>query len=514
MSVERVSVWVLGDQLLTYHPAVVAAEKAVGKKNICVVLIESTERLRHLPYQRKKIVLLLSAMRHYEQELRRAGYAVEYVRATSFLEGLQQHIHKYHITHLYTMAASEYDTRRMQQEDLEQQLAIPLTILPNTQFLVEQFSPYPHPQKGKRYIMENFYRAMRDHFQILMEGEGKPAGGKWNYDEMNREPLPAPMVFPKPFLCEPDEITQEVMVQVEADAYGIGTTSDFKMAVTRAGALQALDKFLEERLEYFGPYEDAMSIQEGLLYHSLLSPYVNIGLLEPMEMIRAAEFAYYQGHAPLHSVEGFIRQVVGWREYMYWQYWQQMPALRSANSWTGKRAMPLVFWNGDTDMNCIRHVVQRVLEQGYSHHIERLMIVCNFCLLTGIDPAAVAEWFLACYVDAYDWVVLPNVIGMGMNADGGRIATKPYIASANYIHHMSDYCASCCYNPKKRVGADACPYNYLYWNFVIEHETVLRANPRLGKNVLGLRHISEEERQEIAANAARFLDALTFYTAG
>ncbi len=506
-----VSVWILGDQLLQKHPAIVVAEEAHGRENVRVVLIESTERIGLLPYQRKKIVLLLSAMRHYVEELRTAGYAVDYIRATGFIAGLHQHLKKHKSEQLFVMAASEYDTRHMQQQELAQLLDLPVQVLPNTQFLVEQYNPNPHPQSGKHYIMETFYRDMRRHFHLLLEEDGTPIGGKWNYDEMNREPLPRQFEVPPPPGFEPDKMTLEVMQQVADAEHGIGSAEGFDLAVTREGAQKALDDFIALRLHDFGPYEDAMSTKESALYHSQLSPYMNIGLLESLDIVHAAEAAYHRGHASLNSVEGFIRQVIGWREFMYWQYWQQMPDLRTSNTWHAKRPMPLMFWNGQTKMNCINHVSNRVLDTGYSNHIERLMIVCNFCLLAGVDPAAVAEWFLACYFDAYGWVVLPNVIGMGMNGDGGRIATKPYIASANYIHKMSDYCESCHYSPKQRTGPNACPYNYLYWNFLIENEAKLRANPRSGQNVLGLRHINGAQRETIQEEATQFLTALAYY---
>ncbi len=514
MPQQNVSVWILGDQLLQNHPAVVRAEAEHGRENVRIVFVESTQRIGLLPYQRKKIVLLLSAMRHYAEELRIAGYDVDYVRTISFGVGLQQHLKKHKSAQLFTMAASEYDTRQMQQQELAQLLGLPVQVLPNTQFLVEQYNPNPNPQPAKHYIMETFYRDMRRHFHLLIDEDGTPIGGKWNYDEMNREPLPQQFEVPLPPGFEPDKITLEVIQQVADTENGIGSAEGFDLAVTREGAQKALDDFIALRLNDFGPYEDAMSTKESALYHSQLSPYMNIGLLESLDIVHAAEAAYHQGRASLNSVEGFIRQIIGWREFMYWQYWQQMPTLRTSNTWNAKRPMPLMFWDGQTDMNCINHVSNRVLNTGYSNHIERLMIVCNFCLLAGVDPSAVTEWFLACYFDAYDWVVLPNVIGMGMNGDGGRIATKPYIASANYINRMSDYCGGCRYSPKQRTGPNACPYNYLYWNFLIENESKLRANPRTGQNVLGLRYINDAQRATIREEAKQFLIALAYYEIG
>ncbi len=526
----RVSAWILGDQLVFDHPALAAAEAVAGKEQTRVVLIESTARIRQLPYQRKKLVLILSAMRHYAQALRERGYQVDYLRADSFAAGLRRHVAAWAPTRVFCMAASEFDARRWQEEALPAEIGLPVTVLPNTQFLVDaplspwhpspspyQGTPPPRPSpyqgegEGRRVVMETFYRAMRRRYGVLMTAEGEPVGGRWNFDAENRKPLPRDLQPPQPIVFPPDAITRQVMAEVDAAGHGIGTVGGFNLAVTHEQAAAALDDFIRHRLPRFGPYEDAMAADHAVLFHSVLSPYVNIGLLRPMQMIRAAEDAYNAGAAPLNSVEGFVRQVLGWREYIYWQYWRLMPGLRTANGWGATRPLPAMFWDGETEMRCIRHVVRRVMATGYSHHIERLMVVCNFCLLAGVQPAAVAEWFLACYVDAYDWVVLPNVIGMGLNADGGQTATKPYIASANYINKMSDYCTGCRFDPKRRTGPGACPYNFLYWNFLIEHEAVLRANPRLGPAVLGLARVDEAERAEIRQEAERFLSGLRYY---
>jgi deoxyribodipyrimidine photolyase-related protein len=300
------------------------------------------------------------------------------------------------------------------------------------------------------------------------------------------------------------------MAEVEATGHGVGTVRDFGLAVTREQALAAFEDFVANRLADFGPYEDAMSSQHPVLYHSLLSPYLNIGLLEPLEVIAAVQRAYHRGRAPISSVEGFVRQVLGWREYIYWQYWRMMPGLREANAWQAQRPLPGFFWDGRTEMNCLNHAILRAIENGYNHHIERLMLLCNFCLLAGIRPAVVNDWFLTFYVDAYEWVMTPNVIGMGLNADGGLIATKPYIASANYIGRMSDYCRDCRFNRKQRTGENACPFNYLYWSFLLQHEATLRANPRLGRNVLALRYLDETERRAVRRRASAFLDKLHY----
>jgi deoxyribodipyrimidine photolyase-related protein len=503
-----VSIWILGDQLLPEHPAVTAAKATYAQSSIRIVLIESRQRTHRLPYQRKKLVLLFSAMRHYAEALRTQGYSVDYIQAPSFLEGLQEHVAASQPGQLLTMAASEYDTRHLQQEEIADHLGIRVEIIPNVQFLTSRFAPYTDTDTTKRVVMEHFYRGMRRHFGILMETNGKPVGGQWNYDRENRKPLPRGVHLPSVPSFELDTITRKVMAELDTDGHGVGTAAGFNLAVTREQALSALDDFVAGRLASFGPYEDAMTSRHPTLFHSALSPYLNIGLLEPIELVRAAEEAYEQDQAPINSVEGFVRQVLGWREYINWQYWRLRPDLVEANAWGAHRPLPTFFWDGEMEMACLRHVIQRAIDTGYNHHIERLMVLCNFCLLAGIDPSAVNDWFLSCYVDAYEWVMLPNVLGMGLNADGGLIATKPYMASANYINRMSDYCADCRYQQKRRTGREACPFNFLYWGFLLKHESTLRANPRLGRNVLGLRHLDKEERHTVRLQAESFLDQL------
>ncbi|MGC9336306.1 MAG: cryptochrome/photolyase family protein [Anaerolineae bacterium] len=508
MSDKRASVWILGDQLLAQHPALAAAEQDHARENLRVVLVESAARSRRLPYQRKKLVLLFSAMRHYAEALHEQGYAVDYVQSPTFLDGLQQHAAAWQPERLFVMAASELHGRAFQQAQLADSLSVPVTTVPNTQFLVGRFDPYPDAKTDKRVVMEHFYRRMRHHFDILLTPEGEPAGSRWNYDAENRKRLPLDVQLPAVPAFPPDDVTRAVMAEVEAAGHGVGTVQGFDLAVTRQQALAALDDFLANRLAGFGPYEDAMSSRHPTLFHSVLSPYLNIGLLEPLELIEAAQWAYHQGLAPINSVEGFVRQVLGWREYIYWQYWRLMPGLLEANAWEAQGPLPSFFWDGQTEMNCLRHALQRAIDTGYNHHIERLMLLCNFCLLAGVRPQAVNDWFLSFYIDAYEWVMVPNVLGMGLNADGGLIATKPYIASANYINKMSDYCRSCRYDHQQRSSKDACPFNFLYWNFLLEHEAVLRANPRLGRNVLGLRYLDEEERIAVRRRARSFLDRL------
>jgi deoxyribodipyrimidine photolyase-related protein len=500
---DTTSVWIPGDQLLVSHPAL----NLFGDRNsIQVLLIESRQRTRKLPYQRKKLVLLFSAMRHYAEELQQQGYNVDYVKAVSFEQALKQHITRHNPAALVAMSSASYRGLRFQ-KSLGYRLGLPVTILPNSQFLVGRFNPIPEPEADRRYVMEEFYRQMRRHFGLLMEN-GDPLGGQWNFDKENRKPLPESDQPPVPVCFAPDATTRKVMAEVVMMPEGIGTVDGFNYAVNRHEALVVLKDFLNYRLPRFGDYEDALTSRSHVVYHSQLSPYLNLGLLEPLEIATAAEAAYHEGFAPLNAVEGFIRQIIGWREFMFWQYWRQMPGLEEKNSWHAERPLPGFVWNGQTDMACMRFAITRALDNGYNHHIERLMLLCNFFMLAGINPRLVNDWFLSLYIDAYEWVMPPNVMGMGLNADGGLTATKPYIASANYINRMGDHCAHCHYDPRLRHGQQACPFNYLYWNFIMQHEDRLLANPRTSRNVWGLRHLNKHDRSQVKRQAEAFLNAL------
>lgn len=506
MTVNSISVWVPGDQLLVRHYALEAAVRRVRHENVVVVLVESRQIARRFPYHRKKLVFIYSAMRHYAERLRSDGYKVDYRFSETIVDGLLAHIREYAPECLLTMAASDYQGR-LYQHRLPDSLNLPVEVLPNTQFLVSEFDPYPNPEANKRYTMEYFYRAMRVHFAVLMDGDS-PVGGRWNFDKENRKSLPKDVPLPDLPKFGMDEITEQVMDEIRDRPVAIGEVTGFNYAVTHEQAEIALKEFVQTRLFDFGAYEDAMASRHHTLFHAVLSPYVNVGLLTPMQMIRAAEHAYYDGVAPINSVEGFVRQVLGWREFMYWQYWRMMPELSKQNEWQAQLGVPGFFWTGQTDMNCLHHMITNALDTAYSHHIERLMLASNFAVIAGINPQEMLRWFRSIYIDAYDWVMQPNVIGMGLNADGGQIATKPYIASANYINKMSDYCKPCKFNPKSRTGEDACPFNLLYWNFLLENEAKLRANPRSGRSVLGLRHLDERERIQIRRETQAFLAEL------
>lgn len=501
----KATVWILGSQLDPDHPALQQAEP--GK--LTVLLIESDWLLKNRPAPFRRRVLVLSAMRHYAAELEQIGWQVDYRRAENFQTGLKDHIQEYSPAQIITMEAADFQGRNFQQNLETREDLPPLTILPNTHFLVESHNPYPNQDPDKNILQEYFYRRMRSHFQILVDDHGQPSGGSWNFDRENRRKLPDQIQIPDPIQFAPDSITREVIDQLLETENPDPDQAEFNLAVTGDQAHKALADFIQNRLPDFGAYEDAMSDRSDLIFHSGISPYLNLGLIHPLEAVQAAEKAYQEKAAPINSVEGFIRQVLGWREYIYWQYWHTMPDLLQVNYWEANNPLPGFFWNGETQLNCLKIVLRRALQSGYTHHIERLMVLSNFCTLTGISPPEVLEWFMAVYIDAYPWVMAPNLLGMGLNADGGGVGTKPYISSANYINKMSSYCRNCSYNAKQRTGDNACPFNFLYWNFLISNQDKLQSNPRMALSLNNLKRIKADEQKTIQNQSRLLIDQLT-----
>jgi deoxyribodipyrimidine photolyase-related protein len=360
--------------------------------------------------------------------------------------------------------------------------------------------------KGRKQLrMEYFYREVRRKTGLLMEGE-EPAGGQWNYDSENRKRLPKSKSPPHRFLPEADTLTREVMALVEARfADHFGDLEPWVFATTRAGAEEARDHFLSEILPGFCDWQDAMARGEPWMWHSLLSAYINCGLLDPLDVCHRAEAEWKAGRAPLNAVEGFIRQIIGWREYVRGIYWLKMPGYAQMNALDAHRPLPEFFWTGETPMRCMAEAIGQTKRYAYAHHIQRLMITGNFALLAGLSPAEVNDWYLLVYADAYEWVELPNTHGMALHADGGLMASKPYAASGNYISKMSDYCESCAYDVKQRTGEKACPFNFLYWDFIDRHEAQFRNNPRMAVICKSINRMSVSERDAIRAQAARFL---------
>jgi deoxyribodipyrimidine photolyase-related protein len=356
--------------------------------------------------------------------------------------------------------------------------------------------------------MENFYRYMRVKHNIFMQGD-KPIGGKWNYDKDNRK-FPkevANLSSPKTF--SPDAITDEVLELVDVTfSDHFGDLYPFNLAVTRKQALASLNHFIKERLSRFGDYQDAMIENEPYLYHSFLSFYINTGLLLPREVIKKVETAYQAHDIPINAAEGFIRQILGWREYIRGIYWHKMPQYAESNYFNANKPLPDLFWTGDTKLNCLSQCVNETQQNAYAHHIQRLMVLGNFLLLLGVDPEQVNEWYLIVYADAFEWVELPNVTGMILYADGGYLASKPYAAGGAYINRMSNYCKSCHYNVKEKTGDQACPFNYLYWNFLDQHQDKLSKNQRLAMVYSTLRKMDAEHLATIRSNAKSFIDNL------
>jgi len=495
---------VLGDQLSTQ---IAALRKGDAARDI-VLMAEVQDEARYVPHHPKKIAFVLSAMRHFEQELTRSGWAVRYIklgdpRNTGSLVGEISRARKE--LGIQSAIVTEPGEYRLSEAfascpDLE--------VLPDDRFIASHDAFREWAEGRKQLRLEYFYREMRLKTQLLMSGD-QPEGGKWNYDAENRKPAKPDLFMPQPWRVEPDEITAEVLDMVEANFSGhFGTLRPFWFAVTRDDALLALEHFVQVALPRFGEYQDAMLTNEPFLYHSVLAQYLNAGLLLPMEICHRVERAYYDGYAPLNAAEGYIRQIIGWREFVRGIYWMRMPGYTRENHLDAARPLPSFYWTGKTDMACMAQAISQTRDEAYAHHIQRLMVTGNFALLAGVDPAEVHEWYLAVYADAYEWVEAPNVIGMSQFADGGLLGSKPYAASGNYINKMSDHCGNCRYDVKQKTGALACPLNSLYWDFLARNSGKLRGNPRLGHAYRTWDRMSPEKQQDYLDGAQRVLDKL------
>lgn len=479
-----------------------------------VLIPELLEDLTNVKHHKKKIILLLAALRHFAAELRRQGYKVEHIPLdsgdnTQSLEGeLTRAIERHRPARLILTSPSEYRVR-LASAAWSSKFCLPVDILEDDRFLCspDEFAAWAAGRSQLR--MEYFYRDMRKKHSLLLEENGDPIGGRWNFDSENRQTFKSKLKPPPTYSASPDAITEEVISLVAAyfpDHFG--DLDNFNFAVTRDQALAALSQFIEQRLSLFGDYQDVMVADEAWLYHSHLSFYLNCGLLLPLECVEAAENAYRRGAAPLNSVEGFIRQIIGWREYVRGIYWLRMPDYTQENFFNASRALPEFYWTGSTDMNCMRQCITQTKEQAYAHHIQRLMVLGNFALLAGLDPAAVNEWYLIVYADAYEWVELPNVSGMILFADGGYLASKPYAASGAYINKMSDYCNKCRYKVTVKNGDTACPFNYLYWDFLERNRHKLDKNPRISVMYKAYDRMPPNRKQAISADSEKFLDNL------
>ncbi len=486
------------------------------KDSDIILMCEVWDEATYVKHHKKKIAFLFSAMRHFAKNLEEEGYKISYTKlddsnnSGSFKGEIERAINRYKLERIIVTHPGEYRVL----EDIKSwsdTFGIPVEIRQNTGFLctIEDFNDWAADRKQLR--MEYFYREMRKKYNILMN-DGEPIGGQWNYDSENRKPPKDGLTIPTPYTNKADQITQDAinLVASRFDNH-FGDLQPFHFAVTRSDALDALDHFITHSLKNFGNYQDAMIEGEPWMFHSHLSFYLNCGLLDPLECARAAEQAYHDNKASLNAVEGFIRQIIGWREYVRGIYWLKMPGYISENFFCAEKALPDFYWSAQTKMNCLRQCVLETKQNAYAHHIQRLMVLGNFALLAGIDPRYVNEWFLIVYADAYEWVEIPNVSGMILFADGGYLASKPYAASGAYINNMSDYCKNCSYKVTKKNGPEACPFNYLYWDFFIRNDNKLRGNPRLNHSYATIDKMDEEKKNTIADDAFQFLSALKSY---
>jgi deoxyribodipyrimidine photolyase-related protein len=499
---------VLGDQLTRSITALAGIDP-----HDTVLMAEVEQECNYVPHHKQKIALILAAMRHFAGDLEREGVHVDYVKLDnpqntgSFVGELQRAVARHGASKIIVTDPGEWRVSEALKA-WRPPPGVSLEFRQDDRFFASKDRFARWSQGRATFRMEFFYREMRRETDILMD-DAAPCGGSWNYDAQNRKALPKSVRPPRRLRFSPDALTRQVLELVSTRfSENFGSLEAFEWAVTRSGALQALDHFVAEILPLFGDYQDAMRADSPFLYHALISPYLNIGLLTPREVCARAEAEYRRGRAPLNAVEGFIRQILGWREYVRGIYWLKMPEYASRNDLNARRPLPKFYWTGETDMNCLRSAIAHTHQHAYSHHIQRLMITGNFALLAGILPQDVCDWYLAVYADAFDWVELPNTLGMSQFADGGLMSTKPYAASGAYINRMSDFCRSCRYDVDRKSGPTACPFNFLYWAFLIRNAPYLESNPRLGMPYRRITELSPAQRATIEQDANRFLAGL------
>ena len=500
----RTLVVVLGDQL----DMDAAAFDGFNPEQDAVWMAEVAEEATHVWSGKQRIALFLSAMRHFAQALRAAGRPLHYTRLDdpqnrgSLAAQLQATLAALVPQRVVMTAPGDWRVW----QSLKAVVAgagLALEVCEDRHFYTTVRDFAAHAKGRKSLRLEYFYRELRQRHGVLMQ-DGKPVGDQWNFDADNREVFGrgGPGVLPPRATFEPDEITRDVISMVnQRFAQHPGTLDSFAWPVTRDQALLALQCFITERLPLFGRYEDALWPGEPWLYHSQLSAALNLKLLGAREVVKAAEAAYHAGHVPLHSAEGFIRQILGWREYVRGVYWTQMPAYAERNALGAPQDLPAWYWTGRTDMACLRDALTQTLEHGYAHHIQRLMVTGLFALMFGVRPQQVHEWYLAVYVDAVEWVELPNTLGMSQFGDGGLMGSKPYVATGKYIQRMGGPCAGCRYDPALREGERACPYTTLYWDFLMRHQLLLAKNARMALQLKNLARLSDADRQAVRQRA-------------
>lgn len=501
-----------GDQL---SPAISALD-GIDRDEDVVLMVEVADETTYVPHHPKKIAFVLSAMRHFAGELRDRGIRVDYVKLDdagntgSFDGEVRRAIARHAPDRLILCHPGEFRVHQMMR-DWQDSLDIPVEVRPDGRF-VATLDDFAGWAKGRKlWRMEYFYREMRRKTGLLMTGDGKPEGGRWNFDPENRKSLKAgPDPLPDMPWIDPDSVTREVIDLVET-RFGshFGELAGFGYAVTRAEAEDAFERFVTERLPSFGDYQDAMVAGEAAIFHAVISMYLNVGLLDPLTVCRRVEREYHAGNAPLNAVEGFIRQIIGWREYVRGVYWMLMPGYADRNFLGADRSLPAFYWTGQTDMACVADAVATTRKHAYAHHIQRLMVTGNLALLLGITPREVCDWYLAVYADAFEWVELPNTLGMALHGDRGVMGSKPYAASGKYIDRMSDHCRGCRYEVAEVTGENACPFNALYWNFLMENRERLRDNARMKLIYASLDRMDGDKRRRVRERATQLIGDFT-----
>lgn len=502
-------IFILGDQLST---SISSLRDADIMRDI-ILMAEVSSEATYANHHKQKIALVLSAMRHFARELLASGWKVDYIfldyplNSGTLTDELRSAIARHKPKKVVITHPGEWRVMQMIHK-WQSKLGVQVEIREDDRFLYS-LAGFNSWAEGRRTLrMENFYRLMRQQTGFLMENE-KPAGGHYNFDRENRKPLSNNQQIPNRLIFPADEITREVLQLVSKQfSKNYGELEPFYWAVSRKDSQRALCDFIEKRLSGFGNFQDAMKSTNDTLFHSLISPYLNIGLLSPAEVCKEAERAWREGRAALNAVEGFIRQIIGWREYVRGIYWRYMPDYANSNFLKADLPLPSFYWNTETELNCLHECLQSTQKNAYAHHIQRLMVIGNFALLTGLAPLAVEEWYLSVYVDAFEWVEMPNTHGMALFADGGIMASKPYAASGAYIQRMSDYCGNCRFSPKIRTGENACPFNYLYWHFLMRNGDRLKSNPRMAIPYSFLSKMADEDKDALNQQAELFLHQL------
>lgn len=497
---------ILGDQL---SATISSLENAAA--NDVILMCEVMEEATYVRHHPKKIAFLFSAMRHFAEELKTNKYKVRYVtlddpdNTGSFKSEVIRAIKETRATKIVVTEPGEYRLLKVF-EDWSTEFGVPVEIRPDTRFLcsINDFKAWAGNRRQLR--MEYFYREMRKKHGILIEKNGEPTGGQWNFDKENRKSPPRGLRSPKRISHAKDKITKDVLTLVKSRfSDHFGNLEPFHFAITRDQALMELEHFIVKLLPHFGDYQDCMVAGEPYLYHSLISSYLNAGLLLPLEICQMAEKAYRAGKAPLNAVEGFIRQILGWREYVRGIYWRHMPEYGEMNYFDATESLPWFYWSAETKMNCVAEAVRHTRDHAYSHHIQRLMVTGNFALLAGLDVKQVQEWYLAVYSDAYEWVEMPNTLGMSLFGDGGIMGSKPYAASGKYIHKMSNFCDRCPYNPDESTTENACPFNALYWDFMARNQAKLKQNHRLPYVYATWEKFGQEKQKAIRTKASEII---------